>query len=305
MSGIFDRASFYDEGLYSQAAYPKLSGGQLVIKYALFAINLLFFIFGAVLIAVGSYAANNSLSAITGTTAAYGIVALGVFILLLSLVGAAAAFFELRALLVIYFIVLLLLTIILFAVGIAVYVEKNQAQTLILQGWAYAPDDLKGQLQTTFACCGMIPGYNNGTTTGYINSTAVDPQIYYDKSCFLSNTVTLVRGANVTGLIVPAAARGCIDTFTSYFSSYLLTAGATGFSFAIFMLLGMIVVCCLMSGIKKKQTEQDLAKLRAAHNTEDIDLDVAPIAGTTAGDEGAEDEDEDDEEEEEDDEDER
>lgn len=44
MSGIFDRASFYDQELYSQAAYPQLTRAQMCFKYTLFAANLLFLV---------------------------------------------------------------------------------------------------------------------------------------------------------------------------------------------------------------------------------------------------------------------
>ena len=44
MSGIFDRASFYDQDLYSQAAYPQLTNAQICFKYSLFAANILFLV---------------------------------------------------------------------------------------------------------------------------------------------------------------------------------------------------------------------------------------------------------------------
>ena len=47
MSGIFDRASFYDQDLYSQAAYPQLTRAQLCFKYSLFAANIVFLVSAA------------------------------------------------------------------------------------------------------------------------------------------------------------------------------------------------------------------------------------------------------------------
>ena len=44
MSGIFDRASFYDQELYSQAAYPQLTRAQMCFKYTLFAANIVFLV---------------------------------------------------------------------------------------------------------------------------------------------------------------------------------------------------------------------------------------------------------------------
>lgn len=88
---------------------------------------------------VGAYALNNQVGSLAGQTIPAGIIVLGVFILLVSLLGIVAAWKEYRVLLAIYFVLLLLFTIILFAVGIAVYVEKDSAfkYISIVSGRAY------------------------------------------------------------------------------------------------------------------------------------------------------------------------
>ena len=240
-------------------------------------------IFGCVLIAVGSYATTNSVSrrlssspstpplpsspslippslslcalpvcrleigALSGQTLPIGIAVLGVFILLLSLLGGLAAWKESRAFLLVYFVFLLLLTLILFFVGIAVYVERNSASTYITQGWNTASPDLRHSLQTIFACCGCCDAQYV-----QINSTQAD-------ACVITD---------------PTLQQGCLSVFTSYFQQYYVTAGGCGIGFAVVMFVGMLVVCFLMQGIKKKRAEQDLAKLRANHNADDADLQL-------------------------------
>ena len=188
----------------------------------------------------------SQIGALSGNTLPVGIVVLGVFILLLSLLGGVSAYKESRAFLLVYFLFLLLLTLILFFVGIAVYVERNNAATYITQGWQTATPALRSSLQSIFQCCGCC-------TSQYVqsNDTAFP--------CSLP--------AN--------AQQGCLPVFVSYFQSYYVTAGGCGIAFAVIMFVGMLIVCFLMQGIKQKRAEQDLAKLRANNNTDDADIQLA------------------------------
>lgn len=213
------------------------------------------------------------IGALSGNTLPIGIVVLGVFILFLALLGGVSAYRESRVFLLVYFVFLLLLTLILFFVGIAVYVERNNATTYIQQGWTTAPPDLKASLQQIFQCCGCC-------TDAYVpvlNATASQP---------------------VCDATTSPQQLGCLGVFTSYFQSYYITAGGCGIAFAVIMFLGMLLVCFLMKGIKDKRAEQDLAKLRASNNTAD-DGDVQLSMGGTAGRRGATDDDDEEGEEEE------
>ena len=177
---------------------------------------------------------------------------LGVFILLLSLLGLVSAYRESRAFLLVYFLFLLLLTLILFFVGIAVYVERNNAASYITQGWNTASPDLKQSLESIFQCCGCC-------TNAYVN----------DSTCSIST---------------PALQQGCLPVFVSYFQQYYVTAGGCGIGFAVVMFLGMLIVCFLMQGIKQKRAEQDLAKLRVSHNADEADIQLATsMEGATGG----------------------
>ena len=223
------------------------------------------------------------IGALSGNTLPIGIVVLGVFILFLALLGGVSAYRESRVFLLVYFVFLLLLTLILFFVGIAVYVERNNAGTYINQGWATAPPDLKQSLQQIFQCCGCCnAGYEPSNATA---STA---------ACDITVSPNQV---------------GCLGVFTSYFQSYYVTAGGCGIAFAVIMFLGMLLVCFLMKGIKDKRAEQDLAKLRASNNVADegeVQLTMGGSGGRRRGtddegEEGEEDEEEEEVEEEEED----
>ena len=212
----------------------------------------------------------SQIGSLSGNTLPIGIVVLGVFILFLALLGGVSAYRESRIFLLVYFVFLLLLTLILFFVGIAVYVERNDASTYISQGWSTAPPDLKQSLQQIFQCCGCCDaGYQPQ------NATATQP------ACDASTSPTMT---------------GCLPVFVSYFQSYYVTAGGCGIAFAVIMFMGMLLVCFLMKGIKDKRAEQDLAKLRASNNVVD-DGEVQLTMG--GGRKGATDDDEEEGEEEE------
>jgi hypothetical protein len=270
MSGIFDRASFYDSDLYSQATYPELSKSQRCFKYTLLAINTLFLILGAVLIAVGSAAVNSDIGQLAGSTLPTGITVLGIFIVFVALLGTYAAWRESRAVLSIYFIFLLLFTLILFFVSIAVYVERNNSESLIRTGWNAAGPYAQSSLAAIFNCCGF-DSFNDTAT--YISWQAAGLQ-----GC---TTIEFQSG------------RGCLDVMKSNFQSYYETAAACGIIFAFLMMFGVIGVCFLMKAIKQKRNEQDLAKLRSSQATADPqEIQAEPLGTQEEHEEGEEEEEE-------------
>jgi Na+-transporting methylmalonyl-CoA/oxaloacetate decarboxylase gamma subunit len=214
----------------ADAGKPKLNHGQVCFKYTLLAVNALFFIFGCVLMAVGSYAINNQVGALAGSTIPTGLIVLGVFIMLLALVGGVAAWRESRVFLGCYFVFLLLFTIILFAVGIAVYVKKNDSASLITTAWNDSPPDVKQSLSAYVGCCGL---------------NAWDDATYECPPPF-------------TG----AGAPPCLPLMVDIFNRSFTTAGACGIAFSVIMLAGLVFVCYLMTGIRRKSEETDIAKLR-------------------------------------------
>lgn len=111
-----------------------------------------------------------------------GIIVLGAFIFIMSFLGCAAAWRESRLFLGkynkhnriqfvlfnffvivyvsmycigIYFLLLLLFTIILLAVGIAVYAKSEDALKYIQDGWRNAPLPVRADLQQQLYCCGL------------------------------------------------------------------------------------------------------------------------------------------------------
>jgi len=125
MTSLFDKYLEQSDA-FAGRGKPELSKAHKALKIVLIIINVIFLIFGCVLMGVGSYAYNNNnLGSLTGATLPLGIVTLGVFIMFLSFLGCISAWRESRVFLGFYFFFLALMTFLLFVVGIAVYVKKK------------------------------------------------------------------------------------------------------------------------------------------------------------------------------------
>jgi FtsH-binding integral membrane protein len=221
-----------------------LSGTHKFMKYIIVGLAVLYLIFGCVLCAVGSYATTGASAELAGQTLPVGLIVIGSFLIVSSLIGVISALKEIRIGLLIFFVLMLIWSIILISIGIAVFAEKNNVDNLLASGWAKAPKDLKENLQTTFICCGRY-GYNS-----------VNPDDPENENC-----VTPCPGQNIS--TDPTTAPGCVPTLSSSLKSNLTTAGNCGIAFSVIMFVGLAFTCFLMRGIQSKNYAISLEKVRA------------------------------------------
>lgn len=233
-----------DDGNYPvKPIQPTTLGfGQKFMKYTLIVINVLFLIFSIVLMASGAAAMNGAVNAIAGQTIPEGIIAVGVFILLLSLLGFVSAYKEYRIGLGIYFIFVSLFTVILLAVGIAVYVKKGDASYYLSQGW--------------LATCNQTGDAANTLTYNCTASTTVQT-VQNSLSCCGLNTLHVYAGANC-----PLTKTPCLGLMTSTFTNNFGTAGGVGIAFAVIMIVSLLFIGLLMRGIRITRNARQLEQLR-------------------------------------------
>ena len=176
------------------------------------------------------------INSLTGVTLPAGIICLGVFVLLLSICGALAVWHESRVGLLLYALFLLCIVISLFALGIAVYVEKDQAGSYISRGWQLSPPDVRQALEVEFACCGLNQFPVNATSCPPPSQVAI-PQ-------------------NQT----------CLPLLVSAFQSNYVTAGGCGIAFAVLMgcFIALAVLLVRGVGIKRQQTAEAEDSRRAS-----------------------------------------
>jgi len=134
------------------------------LRYLVIFINLFFIIIGFILLVYGAYVANNSTTAtsFTGTSWAGFVVALGIFVMLIGIIGLVGAKWQNRVILVFYFIVIILLFILTLSCGAWILSLEGKESSLVTTAWNAAPSSLRKTAQTQYFCCGLN-GVNDTT----------------------------------------------------------------------------------------------------------------------------------------------
>ncbi|KZC14026.1 Tetraspanin-31 [Dufourea novaeangliae] len=136
-----------------------MCGGFTCSKNALTALNILYIVVAFILIGVAVYGRASAL--VTNLPIIGGILACGVILILISILGLIGAVKHHQVLLFFYMFILFLLFLIQFSIACAcLAVNTKQQEQLAEQGWRRVGDDLKAKVQTTFICCGF-----NSTST--------------------------------------------------------------------------------------------------------------------------------------------
>ncbi|XP_050455712.1 tetraspanin-13 isoform X2 [Cataglyphis hispanica] len=156
-----------------------MCGGFTCSKNALTALNILYIVVAFILIGVAVYGRASAL--VTNLPIIGGILACGVILFLISILGLIGAVKHHQVLLFFYMLILFLLFLIQFSIACAcLAVNTKQQEQLAEQGWTHVESDLKRKVQTTFNCCGF-------------NSTIEDPNVPCDdKVCCQSIDTSLM-----------------------------------------------------------------------------------------------------------------
>ncbi|XP_076632468.1 tetraspanin 97E isoform X2 [Colletes latitarsis] len=137
-----------------------MCGGFTCSKNALTALNILYIVVAFILIGVAVYGRASAL--VTNLPIIGGILACGVILILISILGLIGAVKHHQVLLFFYMLILFLLFLIQFSIACAcLAVNAKQQEQLAEQGWRRVGNDLKAKVQITFTCC----GFNNTVNT--------------------------------------------------------------------------------------------------------------------------------------------
>jgi len=248
---LFDRYLQESDAFSSKNKTPELSRATKCLKLTLIGSNILFLIFACVLMGVGSVAYNSGVGPLTGASIPIGIIVLGVFIMFLSFLGLWGAWRESKNLLGCYWFWLFLLTLLLLAVGIGVYSQKQQAGYYIEQGWLTTTPDVQQTFQNTFSCCGL-----------YLFNDTYTPRSFRGQgySC-PTGSYTSTTSGNTTFI---SNGQPCLPVMSQAFQNNFSKLGATGVSFAVLMLLYLVIACVLLQSIRKRSATEE-----ALHTGED------------------------------------
>ncbi|XP_022122809.1 tetraspanin-13 isoform X1 [Pieris rapae] len=128
-----------------------MCGGFTCSKNALIALNILYVVVASILISVAVY---GQASALTTLPIVGGIMACGILLILISLLGLAGAVKHHQVMLFFYMVILFLLFLVQFSIACACLgVNSDQQEMLAQQGWNSVDLDMKEQVQERFQCC--------------------------------------------------------------------------------------------------------------------------------------------------------
>ncbi|CAG2103521.1 unnamed protein product [Medioppia subpectinata] len=130
-----------------------MCGGFTCTKNALTALNILYILVSFILVGVAAY--GMAASKVTSIAIIGGIIACGVFLFLLSLVGLVGARKHHQVLLFFYMVILFILFVVQFSIACACLAFGSEQQSqLAHKGWNTASKKTQQSAQTFYNCCG-------------------------------------------------------------------------------------------------------------------------------------------------------
>jgi tetraspanin-13/31 len=141
-------------------------GGFKCSRNALIVLNIFYFIVGVILIGLGGHWVTSNI--VSSLPIIGGVVACGVFLSIISVVGLVGAAKHHQVALFFYMVILLIVFLIQFSIACACLTVSKSAQLeLAKQGWSSVNDHTKQDAQQHFQCCGFaVIGLNSSDPTG-------------------------------------------------------------------------------------------------------------------------------------------
>ncbi|KRT81966.1 Tetraspannin [Oryctes borbonicus] len=153
-----------------------MCGGFTCSKNALIALNVLYIVVASVLISVAVY--GRAASLVSNLPIVGGILACGVILILISLLGLVGAVKHHQVMLFFYMVILFLLFLIQFSIACACLgVNMEQQEQLAQQGWGTVDNNIKMEVQQNFICCGFDVKYEpNDPKMGHPSCDSINPK---------------------------------------------------------------------------------------------------------------------------------
>ncbi|XP_033121373.1 tetraspanin-31-B-like isoform X1 [Anneissia japonica] len=191
-------------------------------RNALIALNTLYILVSIILISVAATA--QYAAVVTSTSVIGGIIACGVFLLIVALIGLVGAIKHHQVLLFFYMVILVLLFLIqLFvSIGCLVYGESKREE-VIKYGWEHeASSKTKAQVQKEFECCSLNGTYKAG-----------DPPCVNLKCC------SMISNATNQMCLDDNNCPSCLEELDDLMHKALRTVGGVGLFFSFTELFGV------------------------------------------------------------------
>ncbi|XP_059486544.1 tetraspanin-13 isoform X2 [Neocloeon triangulifer] len=208
-------------GGQSRKSGPIMCGGFTCSRNALTALNVIYIVVAFVLISVAVYGRASSL--VTDLPIVGGILACGIILFIVSIVGLVGALKHHQVMLFFYMLILFMLFIVQFAVACAcLAVNTDQQKQLAETGWTTVPNSVKSDVQSTFTCCGF---YSDQGTTSATNGSLGHP------ACNVKNNKCCVNDK--------CDCQPCFDKVEANINKAFKTCGTIGLVFSFTEFLGV------------------------------------------------------------------
>ncbi|XP_071261275.1 CD151 antigen-like isoform X1 [Salvelinus alpinus] len=246
--------------------------GMICLKYLLLTFNLLFWLAGGVVMAVGVWTLvekSDYISLLNSTfysASAYILIAAGAIVVFTGIVGCCATLKEMRSLLIVYFILLLCIFLLEIVAGVLAYIQyqecfpfcqqldkelqHNLKETMVQKYQQSGEESITSavdKLQQEFKCCGSNSSSDWSDSVWIL--TPSNDRLVPDSCC---KTPSNLCGRRDHPSNIYKVEGGCITKLETFILSQLQILGAVAIGIAFLQLVGMILVCCLYRSLKEE-----------------------------------------------------
>ncbi|XP_051281281.1 tetraspanin-31 [Dicentrarchus labrax] len=162
-------------------------GGFTCSKNALCSLNVVYMLVGLLLIGVAAWGKGFGL--VSSIHIIGGVIAVGVFLLLIAIVGLVGAMHHHQVMLFFYMVILFIVFLFQFGVSCScLAMNRGQQVTLLNSAWGMLEDNTKTDLENQLNCCGLLNVTNSQFDQDVQNCTALCKK---DASCFTCGDMML------------------------------------------------------------------------------------------------------------------
>ncbi|XP_028823250.1 CD151 antigen-like isoform X2 [Denticeps clupeoides] len=238
--------------------------GTICLKYLLLTFNLLFWLAGGAVMAVGIWTLVDKsdyislLASSTYSAAAYILILAGAVVIVTGAIGCCATIKEQRGFLIVYFVLLLLIFLLEITAGVLAYIYHQELsdelradlkETMVQQYQQPGQDHVTravDRLQQDMKCCGSSNS-SDWDDGAWIHALAGGRRV--PDSCCKTPSERCGRRDHPSNIYKVEG--GCIRKLEEFVLHHLLVLGCVAIGIAFLQLMGMVFTCCLYHSLKE------------------------------------------------------
>ncbi|KYQ90044.1 tetraspanin family protein [Tieghemostelium lacteum] len=200
------------------------------LKVPLIILNAILWILGLLLIILGGVAVSkfSNIKEMISISIPAGLIVIGVFFVILTIVGCFVAYKENLVGLVFYTVFMLVLLVCLIGVGGGALSYRNDVETPLHKAWSLSDNNTKNIIEDYFQCCAWDENENLTIGTKCLTSEPIP-----------GNPVPIIVRTNPDGPY-------CKNTIIDFVQKYLYLAGAAGLTIGIIEFISMLFALFLI-----------------------------------------------------------